>query len=156
MKESTGLTNKYHHSLLFFEILITSLRWSSCHGPRFCCNTEELENTREQPSPACKHNPNCILPKNRLHWPFFTSESPGNRRISLSRWAVAKLHSHFHNTQLWEHQDPVKHLFLSVSLHLTWQRYTRACSYHGYFHRALEGPHRHLVRWNDKSLCLAI
>lgn len=70
------------------------------------------------------------LPKNRLHWPFLTSGSPGNRRILFSCWVVAKLHPHFHDTQLCEQQHLVKHLLLSSSLDSTRQRHTHTCSDH--------------------------
>lgn len=45
MKESTGLPSKYHLRLLFFEILIPSLGWSSWHRPKLCCSTEKPGNS---------------------------------------------------------------------------------------------------------------
>lgn len=102
MKESTGVSNKFPGSIVF-ETVITSLGWSSCYGLGFCCSTEKLENTMEQPPPAYKHNKTCTLKvaKGQATLTLTHLGISWKCNISFGCWAVAKLHSRFHDAHLW-------------------------------------------------------
>lgn len=58
--KSTGLPRKYHPSLLLLQILIPGLSWAAAMDLG-SAQYWKFENTRELPSPVCKHNPNRIL-----------------------------------------------------------------------------------------------